>query len=100
MDRSKVITLIKTAYQQDEIGQMIPEEIKRNAFCSVSSISLTEWSEAGRAGLKPELRATMFAFDYKGENIVELDGVRYGVYRTHYGKGETVELYLERKAGV
>lgn len=42
----------------------------------------------------------MFAYDYAGETLAELDGVRYGIYRTYLGKNETIELYLERKAGV
>ena len=42
----------------------------------------------------------MFAPDYNGETIAELNGVRYSVYRTYLGKNETIELYLERKAGV
>ena len=42
----------------------------------------------------------MFAYDYEGESIVEIDGTRYGVYRTYLGKNETLELYLEQKTGV
>lgn len=43
---------------------------------------------------------TMFAPDYQGEQIAVVDGVRYGVYRTYRAKNETLELYLERKAGI
>lgn len=50
--------------------------------------------------MNPEYRATMFSPDYNGEQIAELDGVRYGIYRTYLGRNETVELYLEKKAGV
>ena len=42
----------------------------------------------------------MFSYDYGHEKIVELDGVRYGVYRTYLGKNESIELYLESKVGV
>lgn len=108
MDRSRVLTLVgityKTdasgQYEKDAIGQLVPIEVPRDVFCNITSVSASEFFEAGRAGIRPELRATLFAFDYNGEEIAELDGVRYGVYRTYLGKGETIELYLERKAGV
>ena len=41
----------------------------------------------------------MFAPDYEGEELAEIDGVRYGVYRTYLGSNESIELYLERKTG-
>ena len=100
MDKSRVLTLIKTTYTVDSIGQQVPQETRRNVFCNISSVSASEFFDAGRAGLKPEYRATMFAPDYEREEIVEMDGVQYGVYRTYLGRNETIELYLERKAGV
>lgn len=42
----------------------------------------------------------MFVYDYNGERIAELDGVRYGIYRTYLAQNEFIELYLERKAGI
>lgn len=100
MDRSRVLILVSQKYEPDALGQQIATEIKRQVFCDVSSVSASEWFAAAQEGLKPEYRCTMFAPDYQGEEIVELDGKRYGVYRTYRGKNETIELYLERKAGV
>lgn len=78
---------------------MVAQEVTRTLFCSVSSISMAEMYEAGNAGLKPEYRITIFEPDYDGEQIVELDGVRYAIYRTWRGANDTLELYVERKAG-
>lgn len=100
MDKSRVLTLINKSYQKDEIGQLIPVETRRDVYCNVSSISASEWFEAGRAGMNPEYRVTMFVYDYQGEDIAELNGVRYGIYRTYLGSNESIELYLEKKAGV
>lgn len=100
MDRSNVLTLVDVTYTTDALNQQIPQETTRDVFCNVSSVSAQEFFDAGQAGLNPEWRVTMFAPDYNGETIVELNGVRYGVYRTYLGKNETIELYLERKAGV
>lgn len=138
MDRSNLITLIKTSYAYDAIGQAVPVETRRTVFCDLRSVTRSEWSAAGQLGLKPELMATLFAPDYQGEEIVEISisgisealyltdealqqlygynagllragadedpagpgtALRYGVYRTYWSSNETVELYLERKAG-
>ena len=100
MDRSRTLKLISQTYKKDSIGQMIPEETEREVFCSVSSVSGSEWIEAGRNGIRPEVKITMFQPDYQGELITELDGTRYSVYRTYMAKNELIELYLEKKAGV
>lgn len=100
MDRSRVLKLVGTSYTKDDIGQLVPQETARSVFCAVTSVSAQEFFDAGRAGLKPEWRVIMFAPDYHGEEIAELDEVRYSVYRTYAGRNETIELYLERKAGV
>lgn len=100
MDRSRVLTLIGVTYTTDSIGQRVPQEDPRNVFCDVKSISASEWFEGGRVGLNPERRAILFSNDYAGEEICELDGVRYSIYRTYIGRNETIELYLERKTGV
>lgn len=50
MDKSRVLTLIAVSYQPDEIGQQVPTETRRDVFCNLSSVSASEWFEAGRAG--------------------------------------------------
>lgn len=99
MDRSDVLTLISVAYTTDGIGQRIPTETEKQVYCKVRSVSQSEWFEAGRNGLKAELQATMFAYDYSGEEICEYNGKRYGIYRTYLRGTDEIELYLERKAG-
>lgn len=99
MNRDRIAYLINVTYTQDEIGQDVPVENKKKIFCNISSVSAAEWFEAGRNGLQAELRITMFAFDYNGEDIVEIEGNRYSVYRTYRAKADEIELYLEKKAG-
>ena len=100
MDRSEVINLISITYTIDEIGQRIPVETSVTRYCQLSSVSQSEWFEAGRNGLKAEYRAVLDAYEYDGQEVAEINGVRYGVYRTYRTKSDTIELYLERKAGV
>ena len=113
MDRSNVLVLHKQTYTQDAIGQFTPAVSTSQVFCNIRSVSRSEWASAGQMGLKPELVATMFAWDYHGEEIAELatpmaavddgspvSGTLYGVYRTYLLDNEQIELYLERKTGV
>ena len=100
MDRSNVATLISYTYAPDSIGQMISTASTTDVFCNVQSISQSEWYQGGQNGLKPEYKITMFAPDYSGQKEVELNGVKYGVYRTYLRQDENIELYLERKVGV
>lgn len=82
MDRSSVITLIKTTYTTDAIGQQIPVETSRTVYCDLRSVTRNEWAAAGQLGLNPELVAVMFAPDYQGEEIVEISvsGISEAVY--------------------
>ena len=100
MDRSNVINLISETHSQDEIGQFVSAETKRQVFCDVRSVSRAEWFDAGRDGMQPSFVFTMFAPDYNGEKIVEFEGKRYGVYRTYVSRNEQIELYVEEKGGL
>ena len=100
MDRSNIVTLISVKHEKDAIGNHIPVETKRDVYCNIASVSGTEWMEAGRIGIVPQYKLTVFEYDYQGEEIAELNGKRYGIYRTYLGKNENLELYLQRIAGV
>lgn len=100
MDRSSIITLIKVTHEKGAIGNYTPVESAREVYCNISSVSGIEWMEAGRIGIVPQYKITVFEYDYEGEEIAEINGKRYGIYRTYLGKNENLELYLERKAGV
>lgn len=100
MDRSTPIYLINIVYNTDEIGQKIPYEEKNLVYVNVRSVSRSEWLNAGQMGLNPAFQVSMFVYDYNGENEVEINDKRYGVYRTYLSTNDTIELYLEEKAGL
>lgn len=99
MDRSEVITLIKETKTQDSLLQWVSSETTRDVFCKITSISSSEWYDGFRNGLSPEYRAIINRNEYEGETIAKLNGVRYSIYRTFIGKGENLELYLEKQVG-
>lgn len=100
MDRSKTIQLIAQTQAQDAYGVWRKTETSRTVFCAVNSVTRDEFFDGGRNGLNPEYQITMFAYDYEGETIVVYEGKRYGVYRTYFGRNDTIELYVERKGGL
>lgn len=101
MDRSDVLTLIEQKYNNGADGvQKQQEETSRQVYCNVSSISGKEWMEAGRSGIKPTYRFTLFEPDYNGEMICEYHGKRYVVYRLYRSKNEEIELYVMEECGV
>lgn len=99
MDRSVNFNLLSPSRSQDSIGQWVTTYTEREVFGNVGSVSASEFFAAGQNGIKPELRITMFAPDYQGEQNLEVDGVLYSVYRTYYATTDKLELYCERRAG-
>ena len=99
MDRSTQIALVKTKYTLDPYGVQRKTETVRTVYANVQSVTGAEFFEGGRNGITPELRFTMFRYDYDDEPIIVHEGVRYAVYRHYIGKNDTIELYTERKGG-
>lgn len=100
MGRDHVAALIGVAYKDDALLQKVPVETKREIFCEVCSVQQSEWFSAGQKGLKAQLVLKVFPDDYAGESLIEVDGIRYGIYRTYLTKNYKLELYLEKKGGV
>lgn len=99
MDRSDIITLYADTVTYDDYGVAVKTRTARDVFCKVDSVTRAEFFEAGRSGLNPEYRITMFFGDYEGETIVGYNGRNYSVYRTFQAKTDIIELYVERRAG-
>jgi SPP1 family predicted phage head-tail adaptor len=99
MDRSDVINLISITQQQDEYGQWVDTPTSKQVFCQVESVGQREFFEAGRNGLNPQFKFTLFGGDYNNEPLVEYQGNQYSVYRTYLTKSDKMELYVERKGG-
>ena len=99
MDRSDVINLIGITQTQDDYGQWIDTQTSKQVYCQVESVGQREFFEAGRNGLNPQFKFTLFGGDYNNEPIVEYKGSHYSVYRTYLTKTDKMELYVERKGG-
>lgn len=99
MDRSDVINLYADSVTYDEYGVARKTRTAKQVFCKVDSVTRSEFFDAGRSGLNPEYRMTMFFGDYDGETVVGYKGRLYSVYRTYHAKTDVIELYVERQGG-
>lgn len=100
-------------YDQNKVYRT--QRTYRQVFAKVESINRSEFFNAGRIGLNPQLLFRVFKADYQGESIVEYNGQTYSVYRTFDGQraayvgpntkrrqellNDYIELYTEQKAG-
>ena len=108
--KNDFMTLVSKTYEQDNNGVLrATETLKENIPCQVKSAGASEWFEGGRSGLNPQYKITMFSPDYNDEEIVELKGKQYTVYRTyhtdhgsygyHQPSKDHIELYVQLKKG-
>lgn len=98
--RDVIAYLIGKTITQNAYKQEVETETKTEIMALYESVSQNEFYKAGEAGLKPEFRLTTAIIDYNGEKEVELDGRKYGIYRTYEVDKDYIELYCERKGGV
>ncbi len=101
-----LIDLVTVVTKKDDLNQIVEEErITKSVFAELSSVSQTEFFSAGRLGLQPSLRATIYDFEYEDEPIVSITWSDtktklYSVYRTYMVENsDKVTLYLEERGG-
>lgn len=95
------IKLIRSgATTTDSIGQSIEaEEIVREVLVEVQSVNSSEFFSGQQGGLSPDYRFRINSFGYKGEKILEYNGIRYSVYKTYESDNNYIELYVEEERG-
>ena len=99
MLRQTPIYLVDEIYSENEAAMLSAQPEERMVLADVTSVSLAEWTEGARIGLNPEIRFTMFAPDYRGEEILKYNERYYTVYRTYMGRNGKIDLYCERRHG-
>ncbi len=95
------IILIKQTVKSDKIGQQkVISEEKNEVFCTISSVTRSEWRDAGQNGIAAELKVVMPRVNYSEERIALVDGERKAIYRTYCPEdSDEIELYLKSEAG-
>ena len=99
MLKSSVVTLISENPAAHGVGTE-PDEIRRTVYCTLRSIGMTEAYQAMGQGLAPELKVILtHDFEYRGEPVCELMGVRFRIIRTYITEEDGIELTVQREAG-
>lgn len=101
MSNDVIISLIRREETGvDSHGNAIYTETETLVYAEDISIRQTEFFQAAAVGFKPERCLKMYAFEYHGEQLCELDGERYNIYRTYLAQGsDRIELYLTAIVG-
>lgn len=87
-----VIDLVSETYSENEMGDIISNETKRQVFTNKKSISQTEFYQAAATGLKPELKFEVRTIEYDGEPKLSFNNKTYSILRVFDKNGETTEL--------
>lgn len=99
MIKSTVITLIGESPEARGVGTDATET-SRTVYCTVKSVGQQEVYQAMAVGLNPELKVVIpHDFEYGGESVAELDGVRFRILRTYITEADGIELTLQRIRG-
>jgi hypothetical protein len=69
----------------------------RKIFCNKKSVRQSEFYQALAGGMKPEIMLEIRPCDFRGEEFLELQGVRYHIDRTYTRNDEVMELTLSRQ---
>ena len=99
MDRSSVAYLVKQEFERDEFGVQRETLTERMIYCDIASATRNEVFEGGRNGFKPELKITMFQYEYENESLIRVNNILYSIYRTYITRDDSIELYCERRKG-
>ena len=98
MQKANVVDLISVSPEAEGVGTD-RTETKRSVFCTVRSIGQQEAYLAMGQGLNPTLKVILaHDFEYGGEELCELDGVRYEILRTYITETDGIELTLQKVA--
>ena len=97
MLKADVIDLIAVSPEAAGVGTE-PQETHRTVFCTFKSIGQTEAYQAMGQGLNPELKVILpHDFEYGGERLCEVGGVRYEILRSYITEADGIELTLQRE---
>ena len=89
-----VLTLVKRVLAPD--GYTVKEEIRRDVFCRLASVSRSEFYQAQATKLRPELVFVLADYlDYDEEYLVIHGGEWYRVIRT-YRTGQELEIVVQK----
>ena len=96
MMRADVIDLITENASAHGVHAAVTETA-RTVYCTVQSVSRSEFYNALNAGVQPEYVFHLaLAEDYQGERVVRYKGQKFRVVRTYMTADDGIEITCER----
>ena len=96
MLRADVIDLITETRSGHGVHEAVTETA-RTVYCTVQSVTRSEYYTALNAGIMPEYVFRLsLAEDYQGERVVRFRGQRFRVIRTYVTEDDGIEITVER----
>ena len=96
MMRADVIDLITETASAHGVHDAVTETA-RTVYCTVRSVTRSEFYTALNAGVQPEVVFVLtLAEDYQGERVVRWKGQKYRIVRTYMTADDGIEITCER----
>lgn len=96
MLRADVIQLIRENRTGHGVHEAVTEEA-RTVFCTVQSVTRSEYYDALNAGIQPSLVFRLaLAEDYENERVIRYKDLKYRVIRTYMTDDDGIEITVER----
>lgn len=91
-----ICNLITKTEIVDLQGNVSYTTIPKTVYCNVKSVKASEFYNAQRSNMKPELVLVMRSIEYGDEVLISYNDISYRVLRT-YIVGENVEITLTKE---
>ena len=90
-----VINLVSVTTGENDMGDIIEVETKRQVYADKRSVRQNEFYQAQATGLRPELMFIIRTIEYEQEPKLEYDSKTYTIIRTYDKDGELTELVCQ-----
>lgn len=102
MNKDCIIQLIhkNNSTETNSIGEPVVDDDYKSVYGVKKSVRQSEFFQAFASGFKPEIVIEVNSFEYNNEELCELEGQRFRIYRSYPLKNsEKTELYLTQLVG-
>lgn len=81
---------------EDDIGNSIEIKVERMVYANEMAVSMNEFYEAGRSGIRAEKQFEIYSFEYDDEPYLKHEDIEYKIIRTPK-KGDKLRIICERR---
>lgn len=93
----EIALITKKIIGKDKLKQNLTEEVKTTLLCRKKSITRSEFYQANKAGIRPNIVVDIRSFEYENQELAIFEGKKYRIIKTYLIDSETLELTLTEK---